>query len=48
MGSMPITDPWALAAGMLEMGVVVLILPWATWRWWRGDRDAWPLQFLVP
>jgi hypothetical protein len=48
MGSMPLTDPWALFAGVLEMGVIVLMLPWCTWRWWRLRRDLWPVQLLLP
>ncbi len=47
MGSMPLSDPWALFAGLLEMGVIVIMLPWCTWRWWRGQRDVWPVQFLL-
>jgi hypothetical protein len=47
MGSMPLTDPWALFAGVLEMGVIVIMLPWCTWRWWRGQSDSWPLPFLL-
>lgn len=48
LGSMPITDPWALLAGIFEMGVVVLLAPWLTWQWWRLQRDDWKLQLLVP
>lgn len=48
MGSMPLADPWALIAGIFEMGIVVLMLPWMTWRWWRGSRDNWLLQLLLP
>lgn len=47
LGSMAVTDPWALAAGILEMGVIVLMLPWLTWRWWRTQRHDWLLQLLL-
>jgi len=48
LGSLPLTDPWALFAGILEMGIVVVMLPWLTWCWWRTQRDDWRLQFLLP
>jgi hypothetical protein len=48
LGSLPLTDPWALLAGILEMGIVVIMLPWLTWHWWRWHRDDWVLQLLLP
>lgn len=48
LGSMPVTDPWALLAGLLEMGIIVLMMPWLTWRWWQKRPDDWVLQMLIP
>jgi hypothetical protein len=48
LGSMPLADPWAVLAGILEMGIVVVMLPWMTWRWWREQRDNWLHQLLLP
>lgn len=48
LGSLPVTDPWALSAGILEMGIVVFMLPWMTWLWWRRRRDDWHVQLLLP
>jgi len=47
LGSLPLTDPWALLAGLLEMGVTVFMLPWCTWRWWRARRESWPIPWLL-
>jgi len=48
LGSLPITDPWAVFAGILEMGIVSVMLPWLTWRWWHTQRHDWRLQLLLP
>jgi hypothetical protein len=48
LGALPVTDPWALFAGILETGIVVVMLPWLTWRWWQRRRDDWVLQVLIP
>ncbi|HET6845914.1 MAG TPA: hypothetical protein VFH29_03720, partial [Anaerolineales bacterium] len=47
LGSLPLTDPLAVFVGLLEMGIAVVMLPWCTWRWWRGHRDSWPQALLL-
>ena len=48
LGSMPLADPWAVFAGIMEMGIVIVMLPWMTVRWWREQRDNWLHQLLLP
>lgn len=48
LGSMPLADPWAVLAGIMEMGIVIVMLPWMTMRWWREQRDNWLHQLLLP
>jgi hypothetical protein len=38
--AMPISDPAALLVGILEMGLVVVLLPWMTYIWWRGEGET--------
>lgn len=46
LGTLSIFDPLALIAGVLDMGLVVVLLPWLTYLWWRNHRqDA--LQTLL-
>jgi len=47
LGQLPLGDPLAVIAGVFEMGVVVLALPWLTYVWWRGDRDNWRLLLML-
>ena len=47
LGDLPVTDPWALLTGILETGIIVVILPWLTSIWWRQRREDWRLQVLV-
>jgi len=47
LGIMPITDAWALLAGVLEMGIVVLMLPWLTLYWWRTEKHSTHIQLLL-
>jgi hypothetical protein len=47
LGDLPLTDPWALLTGILETGILVVMLPWLTSIWWRRKREDWRLQVLV-
>ncbi len=47
LGVMNIADPLALFVAILEMGPIVLLLPWLTQIWWRNDRGNWLLQLFV-
>ena len=47
MTSMSLFDPAALLVGILEMGPVVVLLPWMTYLWWRQDKGNWLLQVLI-
>lgn len=39
LGALPLSDPLAAFTGVLDMGIVVVLLPWLTAIWWRRVRD---------
>lgn len=48
LGTLSIFDPLALFAGILDMGLVVVLLPWLTYLWWRKHRrERLPALFLL-
>lgn len=47
LGILPVTNLFSLFVAVLEMGPVVLFLPWITIRWFKREGQDWLVMLLI-